>query len=1151
MKRQLAFFLSVVMFFALTGSQNFFLPTAKAADLPVFQQILADNNEGQALDIEGISVVADTDVVIFKFTFYQKWNHQTSNYNLFIMLDSDNNSKTGTDGSEEMRHGFDNLVFLGFQKGKFMAVLNRFDAKMNLAFLEEIPFYYLPVHENYAYIAVPLKYAGSARFWVGCNNHTTKEYDCYPEENSKEEAIKLSIQNKSYDPYLKTIKLQINSKMAKVDNQTLFLDAAPYIKNGKTFVAFRFIGENIGSSVGYKPGNNKDGVEWVSYLLNLKSIFLFIGKKTGYVNGKSITVDPPPEIIKNRTMVPLRFVSENLNCLVKWEEKTQSITIIALKYAEKKQGSVETVENFLHAQVSEDIESQLNYVDLGRFGPEGDANARTLLTELNKKVDISNLNFIKHANADFEKEELAIVRYSTTYHLSNSSGKTNIHNASFAYLQKRNGIWKIVLFAPDEFLGIQFMLEDTQNTLTHPADQFNADTDLSKIRSVNQRLNEGIHQIRIDKFKSSLDTTFSLVGFIPGAGDTISNAYTAVDMAMQIPNIASDIRLGNYNCAYFGFVQIGWGAVQILAEYIPGADHGTDALAILLDNSVLNARYQWAFLMIKNAMINTRISGKKYLYPLFKSGITTPKDVRYVEINDWPLTSMTPPETLYIMSDKAYLNNLSLNFAMIGCVKIELKGSKELESACALLKAKFDPNNDLALFPVIFRNIVEEALYEGANVLGKMNAGQRIEFAVSCERGIQFLKLKTTDGSYTEPLIIENYIYNVINNISAYDKNNKLMSSLNTKVNEKIEGIKLIGIIPSGIKSELNLKNDVELSRVKCLQYMVEDARIAEVTNNGTSLSVRGKQNGRTILKLIYFGSPGIYHRNAVLDLSVMVPISVGDSFELDPKEVTLKINEVFSWKVTVTNPPASYYTKWNFGDDTGWFDSGKSSIKFSNTISMNHGYKKPGTYEIQVNLIDAGTGKTITYTRGKAIIPDSGSAYPKHISFGIYLYNEYTLDVGETIRDEIRYNLKSDDEYLPGKVTWSGNTFTYNMNKNEDNTSIKVTLVGTLSKDFKTIQLKMNILGTDLSSNTQTPIEESMSFEFRNLPINTYYYDDKTFEMRVKGEQLKNYMISFQHDYQYEDLSTETGKYFIGHGKYSKTIWNENSAISCYGYHQ
>ena len=279
MKRLSAFCLSVLMFFALTGSQNFFLPTAKAVDLPPFRQILADNNEGQALDIEGISVVADTEVVIFKFTFYQKWNHQNSNYNLFIMLDSDNNSKTGTDGSDEMRHGFDNVVFLGFQKGKFMAVLNRFDAKMNLAFLEEIPFYYLPVNENYAYIAVPWKYAGSARFWVGCNNHTTKEYDCYPEENSKEEAIKLSIQEKSYALYLRTLKLQINNKMAKVNDQTLFLDTAPYIKNGKTFVAFRFIGENIGSSVGFKPGVNNQGVEWVSYLLNLKSIYLVYRQK--------------------------------------------------------------------------------------------------------------------------------------------------------------------------------------------------------------------------------------------------------------------------------------------------------------------------------------------------------------------------------------------------------------------------------------------------------------------------------------------------------------------------------------------------------------------------------------------------------------------------------------------------------------------------------------------------------------------------------------------------------------------------------------------------------------------------------------------------------------------------------------------------------
>ena len=34
-----------------------------------------------------------------------------------------------------------------------------------------------------------------------------------------------------------------------------------------------------------------------------------------------------PEIINGRTMLPLRFVSENLGCVVEWAAATQTITI--------------------------------------------------------------------------------------------------------------------------------------------------------------------------------------------------------------------------------------------------------------------------------------------------------------------------------------------------------------------------------------------------------------------------------------------------------------------------------------------------------------------------------------------------------------------------------------------------------------------------------------------------------------------------------------------------------------------------------------------------------------------------------------------------------------------------------------------------------
>jgi len=62
------------------------------------------------------------------------------------------------------------------------------------------------------------------------------------------------------------------------------------------------------------------------------TIELWIGKSAARVNGATTLIDSTnakvvPEIINGRTMLPLRFVSENLGATVGWDQNTQTITI--------------------------------------------------------------------------------------------------------------------------------------------------------------------------------------------------------------------------------------------------------------------------------------------------------------------------------------------------------------------------------------------------------------------------------------------------------------------------------------------------------------------------------------------------------------------------------------------------------------------------------------------------------------------------------------------------------------------------------------------------------------------------------------------------------------------------------------------------------
>jgi hypothetical protein len=62
------------------------------------------------------------------------------------------------------------------------------------------------------------------------------------------------------------------------------------------------------------------------------SVDVGVGGNIGYVNDKGVAIDPAnpkvvPLIISGRTMLPLRFVTENFGCFVVWVAATKTITI--------------------------------------------------------------------------------------------------------------------------------------------------------------------------------------------------------------------------------------------------------------------------------------------------------------------------------------------------------------------------------------------------------------------------------------------------------------------------------------------------------------------------------------------------------------------------------------------------------------------------------------------------------------------------------------------------------------------------------------------------------------------------------------------------------------------------------------------------------
>lgn len=127
---------------------------------------------------------------------------------------------------------------------------------------------------------------------------------------------------------IKLIKLRIGSKIVNINGETSQMDAAPYIKNGRTMVPIRFIAESMGATVEWNQA-----LKEVTIKRDQKTIRIRIGSKDGYIKEEGglgetkVTLDAPPEIVSGRTFVPLRFISEVLGAEVGWNNDLKEITI--------------------------------------------------------------------------------------------------------------------------------------------------------------------------------------------------------------------------------------------------------------------------------------------------------------------------------------------------------------------------------------------------------------------------------------------------------------------------------------------------------------------------------------------------------------------------------------------------------------------------------------------------------------------------------------------------------------------------------------------------------------------------------------------------------------------------------------------------------
>ena len=111
--------------------------------------------------------------------------------------------------------------------------------------------------------------------------------------------------------------------------QSVQLDAAPYIKNGRTMVPLSAIAQAFGARV--SAYNDESGLQARIEFRNV-DLFLLVGDQGAhfvneYGNDTAVHMDVAPEIRNSRMMVPLSFIASGFGANVYWDQYLQNIDI--------------------------------------------------------------------------------------------------------------------------------------------------------------------------------------------------------------------------------------------------------------------------------------------------------------------------------------------------------------------------------------------------------------------------------------------------------------------------------------------------------------------------------------------------------------------------------------------------------------------------------------------------------------------------------------------------------------------------------------------------------------------------------------------------------------------------------------------------------
>ncbi|WFD08847.1 stalk domain-containing protein [Tepidibacter hydrothermalis] len=235
------------------------------------------------------------------------------------------------------------------------------------------------------------------------------------------------------------VSVKINDNYVKSDQKNILIDDT-------VFVLARFVTEALNGQVTWNEDTKSMIIDYEG-----KKMKLTAGSDVAYIDSKEYKLESKPFLRGGRMYIPVRFISENLNCDINWVHETFTVDI-------KKQNLVISEEKFEQRYYTDEemkLLAKIIQVESGNTNLEGRLGvANVVLNRVKSNRFPNDINSVVYQRGQFPPAHKESFKTLKPNNLSNIAAKkalegvNNVENCLFfnsrPFKSKKKSLYKII-----------------------------------------------------------------------------------------------------------------------------------------------------------------------------------------------------------------------------------------------------------------------------------------------------------------------------------------------------------------------------------------------------------------------------------------------------------------------------------------------------------------------------------------------------------------------------------------------------------------------------------------------------------------------------------------------------------------------------------